>query len=335
VNTPSRVAAPTPAEFLADHVLPARPAIFTGLFHGQPVEQLATRDGVLARLGGLPIEITTPYHADDFAAFRPGAPPPPVERTTLRDYFAHPHTQLLCLERPTPAELRDLFTPPGYCGLPHHEDGWESRFFAGSAGNTSNLHFDADFRAVLLHQVFGEKRLVWVAPEQSPALRPFMNLSRVQLAGAGPEFLASVGAYETVLRPGETAFVPAAHWHHVDYLTDSLSINIRLPRNAFTRALGGRGLHKNWRLGRVAATSPDPTRTTARDRADLRRLDEARHAPGTPAARLERVERLVRALCAERCTGAVDESVPDADERAVWERLLKDGVLYTDAGREV
>jgi len=329
VNTPPRVPAPTPARFLTDHVLPARPAVFTGLFHGQRIGRLATRTAALAELGGLPIEITTPYHADDFAAFRPGATPPPVERTTLRGYFAHtdanPHTRMLCLERPTPAELRDLFTPPGYCA-PGHEDGWETRFFAGSAGNTSHLHFDADFRAVLLHQVFGEKRLVWVAPDRSPGLRPFMNLSRVR---PDAEFLSSVGAYETVLRPGETAFIPTAHWHHVDYLTDSLSINIRLPRNAFTRALGGRGLHKNWRLGAVAATSPDPHRTTARDRADLRRLDAARHAPGTPAARLERVEHLVRALCAERCPG-LSADVADADERAVWEQLLKDGVLYAD-----
>ncbi|MEX3106029.1 MULTISPECIES: cupin-like domain-containing protein [unclassified Streptomyces] len=341
LQEPPRVAAPDIAEFLAAYVLRSRPAVFTGLFHGQPVERLATREAALDRLGALPIEITTPYHHDDFAAFRPGAPAPPVHRTTLGGYFAHtdahPDTRLLCLERPTPAALHATFTPPAYCHLGHvPADGWESRFFAGSAGNTSNLHFDADFRAVLLHQVFGEKRLVWVDPGRSPGLRPYMNLSRTQparlAAAERAAFLGSVGARETVLRPGETAFIPTACWHHVDYLTDSLSVNIRLPRNAFTRALGGRDLHKTWRLGCVAATSPDPTRVSARDRADLRRLREARHSPGPPQARLERVERLVRELCAERCPGLDDavREVTEADEWSVWQQLLEDGVLYAD-----
>jgi Cupin-like domain len=261
---------------------------------------------------------------------------------TLRGYFEHvdrhPETQLLCVEQPTPVELCEMFKPPGYCRAGPVEDGWESRLFVGNKGNLSNLHFDADFRAVLLHQVFGTKQLVLVPPSQSPKMLPFLNLSRLELARFTDrdrdEFLAYVHGYQTVLLPGETAYIPTAYWHHVDYLENSLSINIRLPRNEFLRLIGGRGIHKVWRLGCVAASAADPTTLTSADHDDMRRLRDVLHGPATPEKRLALMEALIGELYERRCPDLPRDEYTRLDEaiseRSVWQLLLDQGVLYAD-----
>ncbi|GAA2445837.1 hypothetical protein GCM10010191_73480 [Actinomadura vinacea] len=336
-ETPPRVPAPSAEEFLNRYVRRGRPAVFTRLFQGQPIHDFRTRDAALERLGDLPITVTEPYHAGGFAAFRPDAPPPRAVRTTLAGYFQD-DSPLLCLEQPTPPELRRTFDVPGYRRALGGEpcDGWESRLFAGHKGKVSNLHFDADFRGVLLHQVFGVKRLVWVPPAQSAKLLPFMNLSLL-LPGRlteddRREWLGYVHAAECVLLPGDTAFIPTAYWHHAEYVEDSLSVNLRLPRNPFTRAIGGRDVHKTWRLGCVAASSPDPTAMTGADRADLDLVRRTLRHPGTPRERLDLMEETIRTLYERRCPGLPAQAYADTsralDEETVWTRLIDEGVLY-------
>jgi hypothetical protein len=43
-------------------------------------------------------------------------------------------------------------------------------------------------------------------------------------------YLDLCGAYVTVLRPGETLYIPAAWWHYVEYVTDGGGFNLRLGR---------------------------------------------------------------------------------------------------------
>jgi hypothetical protein len=329
VKAPERIA-------LADHYMAQNiPAVITDLFAEQSLSRLVTAGSASTALGDLPLDVRMPYHTRDGQA-------DDVRRMSLRAYFEHveaePHTEWLCVEQPTPPEVRRLFAPPGYCDIgAGGGDTWESRLFVGNAGNASNLHFDADFRAVLLHQVFGVKRIVWVAPWHSPKLLPFMNLSRYRLArfipGDRDEFLAYVHAFETLLMPGETAFIPAGWWHHVDYLELSFSINVRLRRNALLRLIGGRGFHKTWRLGCIAASAPHPEQLTDDDEHLLSEFREALSS-GTPSEKLAKVEQLIGESCDRRFPQLARVDYADIEdamsEAAMWRRLLSEGVLYAE-----
>jgi hypothetical protein len=181
------------------------------------------------------------------------------------------------------------------------------------------------------------KRIVWVAPWRSQRLLPFMNLSRYRLARFAPgereEFLSYVHAFETLLLPGETAFIPAGWWHHVDYLDLSLSINVRLQRNALLRLIGGRGFHKTWQMSCIAASAPHPEHLTRDDERLLRGL-RAALSGGTPSEKLAKVDQLVDDAYAHRFPEhpVVDHvDIEDATHEAVlWRRLLHEGVLYAD-----
>jgi hypothetical protein len=87
---------------------------------------------------------------------------------TLAGYMefkrAHPDTPLLCLEQPTPDAVLSLFDLGDYAQIEEeHGDGLYSRFFVGNAGNRSNLHYDCDYHAALLYQLFGHKQVVLIS----------------------------------------------------------------------------------------------------------------------------------------------------------------------------
>ena len=109
-----------------------------------------------------------------------------------------------------------------------------------SAGVETPLHFDHCHSVIA--QVVGEKRLLVFPPSESARLYPHSmadgnpRTSRVDL----PTWLAcdtSAGAaerhhwpdvagsyyYECVLRPGDVAYIPPHHWHHVTSLSASIS----------------------------------------------------------------------------------------------------------------
>ena len=64
---------------------------------------------------------------------------------------------------------------------------WSSAIFLANAGNVGHLHFDGDQRDVILHQVYGRKRVVLFPPAAAKHLRTLDGpYSRPSLAGALP-----------------------------------------------------------------------------------------------------------------------------------------------------
>jgi hypothetical protein len=107
------------------------------------------------------------------------------------------------------------------------------------------MHYDLDGRAVLLTQVFGRKRVWVVSPANGqrldPMVEPIGHWSSLFIENLSPEakleLAHSIGAFDTVLEPGDTIFIPTGWWHYVDYIETGMSFNIRIGRTPRQRAL--------------------------------------------------------------------------------------------------
>lgn len=238
---------PEPARFLAEHVHGARPAIFTDLFAGEALRGLGDEDAVRRSLGDMAISLKEEFTTN---VLRNGLrldrnPPRP---STVADYLdairRDPSTRMMCTEMVTPEPVRALFSPPAQAAGLGDPDDTLSLLFLGNSGNFASLHFDGDYRHVLLYQVFGEKRVVLVPPWATARLHPVLNFSTVQLGALALDellgFVRYVGGWTGVLRAGEALFFPACWWHYLGYDTTAMSVSWRFGRNAERRFLAKR-----------------------------------------------------------------------------------------------
>lgn len=106
-----------------------------------------------------------------------------------------------------------------------------STMFMADAGGAADMHADGDGRDVLLYQCYGRRYVCLVPVSAGALLHPVGPYATVRIAAMSTaeraSFLAYAGGYETVLEPGETVFMPAFIWHHLNYLEASFSVNFR------------------------------------------------------------------------------------------------------------
>ncbi|KJE91396.1 hypoxia-inducible factor 1 [Capsaspora owczarzaki ATCC 30864] len=100
------------------------------------------------------------------------------------------------------------------------------------AGAVTPAHYDEQEN--LFAQVRGAKRCVLFAPDRFPCLYPYpvhhpcdrqsqVDFDNPDLARF-PRF-SELHGWECILEPGEVLYIPAYWWHHVESLTDSVSVN--------------------------------------------------------------------------------------------------------------
>ncbi len=102
--------------------------------------------------------------------------------------------------------------------------------FLSRAGGTTRMHFDANENFTL--QLRGRKK--WRTARNKSVSRPTQNANageemhpelRPQARRAFPREMPRE-AREFILEPGSVLYVPRGHWHEVEALEDSLSLNI-------------------------------------------------------------------------------------------------------------
>lgn len=122
--------------------------------------------------------------------------------------------------------------------------------FTGGAGSITHMHFDIDLSHIFHTQFGGRKRvLMFPFKEQYKLYRkPFEVLSMADFSRYYEEgkidyhqfpALKLAEGYDFVLEPGDTLFMPAGYWHHMEYLESGFAMSLRAMQSSLNGKLKG------------------------------------------------------------------------------------------------
>ena len=354
-----RISMPDRDVFFEEYVFKRQPVVITNLFEGQEISKINTIDDAVRAWGPMKLHLQEEYTSAEGAT----EPPQPIFRP-FQEYIdfvrTNPSTRLCCTEYDTPARVLASFQLPSVCrvchppedeifGLPLKYGDFDlvSAIFVANQGNVGHLHFDGDQRQVFLHQVYGRKRVVLFQPASAIHLRtldgPFTrpSLSGLYLENMNLEEKLSLvdvaDGYHAVLEPGETIYIPMLMWHHLEYVDDAMSFNIRFGRNRFGRFLSLDHFHRDPFIQNVASRmvgSEDVLRTFDPIVEEIK-AEYTKAAPDMKQ-RVRGMRVLFRGLCARLAPEARPEELCPLEReeeqvsRIVEGRDMKGGLKYAD-----
>lgn len=120
--------------------------------------------------------------------------------------------------------------------------------FVGGEGSVTHMHFDIDMSHILHTQFAGKKRvLLFPHGEQHKLYRkPWEVLSIANYAGYSKSFdyenfpaVKKAQGYEVILEHGDTLFMPAGFWHHMEYIESGFAMSLRAMQSSLGGKLGG------------------------------------------------------------------------------------------------
>ena len=120
--------------------------------------------------------------------------------------------------------------------------------FVGGEGSVTHMHFDIDMSHILHTQFAGKKRVLLFPHEEQHKLyrKPWEVLSMANYAGYSESFdyenfpaVKNAKGYEVILEPGDTLFMPAGFWHHMEYIESGFAMSLRAMQNSLGGKLGG------------------------------------------------------------------------------------------------
>ena len=148
-----------------------------------------------------------------------------------------------------PQIVKDFTWPDEYM------KGFVKRFpmlFVGGQGAITHMHFDIDLSHILHTQFIGRKRVLLFPFEEQYKLyrKPWEVLSLANYANYANGFdyenfpaVKLANGYEVILEHGDTLFMPAGYWHHMEYIDAGFAMSLR----ALQSSIGGK-LHGVWNL---------------------------------------------------------------------------------------
>ncbi len=124
--------------------------------------------------------------------------------------------------------------------------------FVGGAGSITHLHFDIDLSHILHTQFAGRKRVLLFPFEEQHKLyrKPFEVLSfanfenysdpnKSKLDLATYPAIQKARGYEVILEHGDTLFMPAGYWHHMEYLDSGFAMSLRALQSSISGKVMG------------------------------------------------------------------------------------------------
>lgn len=124
--------------------------------------------------------------------------------------------------------------------------------FVGGAGSVTHMHFDMDLSHILHTQFAGRKRVLLFPYEERHHLyrKPWEVMSFVNFEHYFDEndnklqlenypALQLARGYEVILEHGDTLFMPAGYWHHMEYLDSGFAMSLRAMQSSLTGKLQG------------------------------------------------------------------------------------------------
>jgi hypothetical protein len=124
--------------------------------------------------------------------------------------------------------------------------------FVGGKGSITHMHFDIDLSHIMHTQFGGRKRVLLFPFEEQHKLyrKPWEVLSFVNFEhyfdncnnkleiDRFPALKLAKG-YEVILDHGDTLFMPAGYWHHMEYLDSGFAMSLRALQTSLTGKLKG------------------------------------------------------------------------------------------------
>lgn len=122
--------------------------------------------------------------------------------------------------------------------------------FVGGATSITHMHFDIDLSNILHTQFAGRKRVLLFPFEEQHKLyrKPFEVLSLADFSNYYQDgkvnyerfpALKLARGYEVVLEHGDTLFMPAGYWHHMEYLDSGFAMSLRALQPSLSGKLKG------------------------------------------------------------------------------------------------
>jgi len=346
LETIERISPPDRSLFEREYIAGRRPVIIRGLFRGQPIERASTLGRARDKLGDTPVQVVSEYNTDFLetsnllVARR--------RQSTLGQYLQllkeNPSSPMVVAELPTPPQVSSLMDVPAVCDYRCDADransGIISKVYVAGRGNIAHLHFDGDYRHVLLHQVFGRKRVCLIRPEKAAVLLPILNSSLLNIECMSDReraaFLKFVGGYDVILYPGETIYIPPLWWHFLQYMDIAMSVSLRFGRSGTGRMLYER-FHPNMHLQNIAWKGFLGEKLGSRARKYFRRIIAEYNGAGYGGFSLYlRMQRLFESIyqdfCSESVQGAFWHPLPEFAHRQA-RTFIKAGILYPSRRR--
>jgi len=124
--------------------------------------------------------------------------------------------------------------------------------FVGGQGAVTHMHFDIDMSHILHTQFTGKKRvLLFPFKEQYKLYRkPWEVLSVANFENYHQNFdyenfpaVKNAEGFEVILEHGDTLFMPAGYWHHMEYIEAGYAMSLRALQSSLSGKLEG-----VWRL---------------------------------------------------------------------------------------
>lgn len=120
--------------------------------------------------------------------------------------------------------------------------------FVGGQGSVTHMHFDIDMSHILHTQFMGKKRVLLFPHEEQHKLyrKPWEVLSIANYANYHEKFdyenfpaVKFAKGYEVILEHGDTLYMPAGYFHHMEYIESGFAMSLRALQNDFTGKLDG------------------------------------------------------------------------------------------------
>src|SRR5688500_561420 len=241
----------SPEDFKRNYYDPMKPVILTGLAKQWPAYEKWNWDYFKKIVGNVEVGVYnniksdayTPVNkADDYMKF--GEYLDMIEkgpvglRIFLFNIFQH-----------APEIVSDFTWPE------HLMKGFVKRFpmlFTGGQGSVTHIHFDIDLSHIMHTQFAGRKRVLLFPYEEQHKLyrKPWEVLSLVNFEKYFDDkdnkleldkypALKYAKGYEMILEHGDTLFMPAGYWHHMEYLDSGFAMSLRALQTSVTGKLKG------------------------------------------------------------------------------------------------
>ncbi len=241
-------------DFLDSYVGPQKPVVFTDLFAGQPIDELRDENIVAQRYGDMQIRVFETYEHTIMRAFggimmgTAAIDPPEPENVSYNEYLSRMNSGsaegTLCSESPPTlwGSFADSHEVPEYClGDDGKPIDYIPELWLGRNRHYTHMHYDTDGRNILLHQIFGRKRILIAPPSAAKKFGSVLNISLMCPEGLSDaefeDWAEFLGAYWGYLDSGQTVFMPAFWWHSVEYFSNSMAIVMRHRQNDYIKEI--------------------------------------------------------------------------------------------------